>query len=478
MKITAMIRIYCDTNVFSYIEFPTKPEHIQLKEIFDRNKHNLSFFYSLAHIQDKGKATKKEASFVFMEQYVKDNLIHHYDNEDTSFYLATPVTVNDDYKGKIDPLSFFQPVTEDDDEITAMAKRSFQGIFSAINIPVDGSFQSELSEETQNMLSKIATINDNQINLLDLMNKIAAFHNEVMADKLAYKQLRTYLIDNFNKGKLSSENGELDFNEAFKDTDFKKSFVDYVFDITQQYQKKERYTLYDYFLQAYTALDMFGINVEEITKKKKNGFSNMIHDSFHSYYASYCDVLISDDAGLKSKSNILYNLYGRYTTILTIEEAIPVLLGIEKNEEKDAIEFFNKIDIALDSGERVNTGVMYNNTTEIVHIISAHFFMNYFNAILYIPLDNDSNQLSLLKLNTTALSSASYREIGTVANKCVKLFGPDIDGRDIYDKEVDGNEIRTGVWTGRKWTFGPLNIHLKRDPNFNEQLILQIIKTK
>jgi hypothetical protein len=470
-----MIRIYCDTNVFSNIEFPAKPEHEKLRALFDRNKHNFSFFYSLAHVQDKEKATKKDDSFIFMEQYVKDNLIHHYDDkEDTSFYIATPTTLNADYGGKIDPMSFFKPVDEDDDEGTAIAKRLFQSTLSLINFPVDESLQLSITEETRSLLSKMVPIKNNQINLLDLMTTIAAFHNEVIADKFVYKELRAFLIDAFNKGKLQSENGDIGFNEAFRDTDFKKTFIDYVVDITKQYQKKDKYTFYDYYLQAYTALDMFGISIEEISKKKKNGFNNMVHDSFHSYYASYCDILITDDIGLKAKSSLLYNLYGCRTTIITIHDAITILEGIEKDEEQDAADFFERVNVGIKSPERFNTGIMFNDAAEIVHIVPQLLYLNYFNAILFLPFAIDSYQLIFIKHSPIPLSGASYRETGTVVNKCVKLFGPDQNGKDIFDKDTEDNEMRKGIWLGREWNFHNLTIYIKKDPLFDNELTLGI----
>jgi len=114
-----MPRIYLDSNVFSNLRDPKDQAHLLLKDKLETYKHNITLFFSYAHIRDKKNDTsiKKFEDFKFMETLVQDNyLSYHALNQNTSFYLATPKMVFDDEVDEpLDELlKFFEPSDDDD----------------------------------------------------------------------------------------------------------------------------------------------------------------------------------------------------------------------------------------------------------------------------------------------------------------------------------------------------------------------------
>lgn len=85
-----MFRVYFDTNVFSNLESNTLPLYHALNESLNSYKHNLSFFFSPAHIRDKRKADERKIDyFQFMETFVRDNHISYHGLEKyTTHYLG------------------------------------------------------------------------------------------------------------------------------------------------------------------------------------------------------------------------------------------------------------------------------------------------------------------------------------------------------------------------------------------------------
>ena len=76
---------------------------------------------------------------------------------------------------------------------------------------------------------------------------------------------------------------------------------------------------------AYNVLNSFGLD-REINKKAK--FSNTFIDSLHAYYASFCDLLVTNDIGIKNKCSIIYKLFNIKTIVINSLEFSKVEIKI------------------------------------------------------------------------------------------------------------------------------------------------------
>jgi hypothetical protein len=222
-------------------------------------------------------------------------------------------------------------------------------------------------------------------------------------------------------------------------------------------------------MHAYSLLDIMGISKDEI--KKRNGYRNIFNDSMHSYYARYCDCLVTEDKGMIKKSQILYNMFGVQTKILTTKEFIELLPAIGAATEEDAMHFMNKITEDLRTCERSQPTVTEH---EVITIMNARDkYLNFFDQIIQVT--NNSNQcyLFLTHQQWHLLSMPNYREQSAIIARCLRLFGADVhdQGAFVFDEEIA--QIRNDTWKGRHWHFPTYMLYLQHNAAL-EQFCLMI----
>jgi peroxiredoxin family protein len=147
-----------------------------------------------------------------------------------------------------------------------------------IDIPA-GSFQTE-DENQRSLLRKLFPAGENPT-LWNMLEQFTAFSLDMYTHHQTYKDLRSLIDKNYNAGKFTLGNC-FDFNEAFKESVFKKSFLAFVHD-TMQKPANGKIEFYNFYAQCYMCMDIFGISKDKISKK--NGFNNLLNDGLHSYYA-------------------------------------------------------------------------------------------------------------------------------------------------------------------------------------------------
>jgi hypothetical protein len=456
-----MLRIYLDTNVFSNLKSNKTELYQELNELIVQYKSNISFYFSQAHIRDKRNDTsdKKFEDFDFMESLVEDNYIA-YDpiEKHSSSYLTTPGQVHKDDKDdsvKTILNDFWESDEHDTFEIILL-KDALRKMMEMIQVPISIPDFEQLPEEQRGLMEKMLPINKESANLLDWMDQLGNFNEEMFKDNQTYRSLRKMIDEGLNNGKYTTNEGT-DFNEAFKDSLFKKTFEDFVKD-SLHHKDKTQIPFYDFYLQSYNTLDMLGISKDKVNRG--NGFGNMFNDSLHSYFAHYCDVLVSSDKGLRIKSQALYNLYNIDTKILTVEEFIDELKNFGKPTEDNMKDFFDKFTSDYENSERINftkTNTGYHYTLAI-----NNRYLNAFDEILEL-IHDEKRYIFLLKKKTHLLSSFNYREEGMVVNKALQIFGEDTFkiGEFNFKKEV--KEIENNKWKGRYWNFGSINMSLEHN---------------
>lgn len=456
-----MRRIYLDSNVFSNLKSNSTPLYQKLNSLILQYKGNLSFYFSHAHIRDKRNdfTDKKFEDFDFMESFVDDNYIaYHSIKKHSSFYLATPRQVHNDDKEDTIKSIFNDLWKTGEYETPEMieAKSVLKASMETLQIPIEIPNFEQLPIEQRELMGKMLPVNKQFINLLGWMEQLGDFNEEIFKDFETYRSLRKMIDEGLNNGKYTANDGT-EFNEAFKDSVFQKTFNEFVKD-SLYHKDKTQIPYYDFYLQSYSLLDMFGISKDKIDKG--NGYGNMFSDGLHSYYARYCDVLVSSDKGLRKKSKTLYNLYDVNTEIFTVEEFVEQLPLIGKSTETDIKDFFDKLTYDYKEAERID--FTETNTGYYCTLLIKNRYLNAFDEILEL-IHDEKTYLFLLKKNTHWLSSFNYREEGMIVNKAIEIFGEDSfkTGKFNFEKEV--TEIKNNDWKGRYWNYAPIEISLEHN---------------
>ena len=454
-----MIRIYCDTNVFSNLETYRKGElddpkkietYASLKMLMDNNKSSWSYFFSHAHIRDKEKADERKfAYFDFIESYVGSNCIHYFeDSQRPLFFNQPPKAIYDDTDRSFsDLMSLFVSESDEDGDGLNLLRESMKDLLVNQIIKIPDNINNQIPEKYQSSVHQLLPIENASTNVYEVMQRINTFTENVMGDQKLYKDVRSYLFESLHNGSLTNVPSER-FEELFELSIFKKTFYQYVIDSLSQYKDKTQVPYHYFYIQAYILMDMFGISKEKL--KRKNTFNNILNDSFHSYYAQYCDIFITEDEGMRKKSGYLYDLYGTSKTkIMSPIVAVRYLPFLIRNEIKNFNDFVGRINQDLNEGEKKDIGLIYEHgTVSFIHCKSKYF--NYFNGMLLYESDAKSH-VSLVKINDTVLHKSNDYELGMIVNKCISIFGQDGFGVGNFNPDVELVEIQEGVWKGRGW---------------------------
>ncbi len=467
-----MSRIYLDSNIFSNLRNPKDSAHLLLKELLGKNKDNITLFFSPAHIRDKKNDTSemKFEDFRFMESLVHDNyLSYNAINKNSSFYLATPKMVFDDEVDESldELLNFFEPSKEGDKQILAF-KKYLSSALEMSEIQVERTILESGGEKE--MIDKLFNGRDGNPTLLDITKGITTLTKDIITDGLTYKNLRN-LIDNGLGQQLDEiKRDKFGLNDAFKNSFFQKTFVEFIKD-SIHVKDKNRIPYYDFYILSYNVLDMLGISKDKLGKK--NRYGNLLNDALHSYYARYCDVLVTNDKSLREKSSILYHMYGVSTQIVSVEECNELLRDIGTDTDVDRNSFFSKIVYDLQHSER-KLFKHLDNGSEVYRLEEISRYFNFFDVFL-LEISEETNRSILCKSDTSYLSEPNFREMGKIVDRMVRVFGPDSIGRESFDFEREVNSGSDPIH--RTWVFEAVTIQLGQESLTGKFSLVLTVKT-
>jgi len=94
-----------------------------------------------------------------------------------------------------------------------------------------------------------------------------------------------------------------------------QSFIEFIEYGIQFYRDGKNFGLHNRIAAVFELLDMFGY-----WKDKETNTSNYARfwDADHTFFASYCDLFISDDKRTRNKAGVVYDIYNRTTKILHV----------------------------------------------------------------------------------------------------------------------------------------------------------------
>lgn len=465
-----MIGVYFDSQIFRYLKDPERyPEpkrslYKKLKTYIDNNKPHFLYFYSHAHLLDlkNDDSQRKYDDLEFMGSVVQDNLLMLFAKENYPQYLLVkPLDAYKEYMEgdfSVDDLNFKDIFNVDQykeylDEEQYNRLKTSADLLKALTVSdVMPDLGADIPIEQHKALAKFLPINKPSLSYIDYLNQFLKFGEDFQTDTSIYKDLRGMVTTN-KEVKFTIDLSTFDFSMDYQDTHVQKKFLDFV---AEQMGKKD-YNQFDLHYQAYISLDILGVEKESNKRLKTQ---NLLNDAHHSYYAGFCDLVVSDDTQLREKTKILFKLFGVNTRVLTVEEFINELFWINMQIDYREQNFWDKMVGILNNGFVKRILKPYPNRDVFIYN-SSQFFLSYFNEMRQINEGNDSYIVLRHEVKNYYGNSANFKTIQAVTNKSIDLFGLDDVGLGYFNYELETNEVNVGNWGGRTWRRDSIEIILE-----------------
>jgi hypothetical protein len=462
-----MIRVYCDSNIYRYLN-PKHPSYSsELKDVFDSLKGKMLFTFSDAHLDDLKDSQPEfaEADLLRMGEYVDDNyFMHDFVNEKrTGPYLATPLKA---FKGKnynaydkvfenpFDIDKLFEEFSEDD--FTESLKGMLKSFY---NLPVGiwgSGFNATITDpNSKQLFDKFSPNYNSEMTLGEFINDIWPFTKMLFKDKRTVAELRRSIAGYMKPDEYSFEKWGIAFNSKFKDSPVGKTFLEVIESMLTDSQKDDLYQKFNY---AYTMLEIYNITQERTSSgPKKFTLASLNTDALHAWYASFSDYLITNDKGMQVKASIVYNLLGLPTKVLSLQDFInhkTIWLGREETWEQFTQAFSYDLKHSFQLYHRQS--LLQDQT--VTNYKPNHYYFNYFNRYQTIQSD-DSTMCAFYCDRESHANFFLYREIELLVNKLINMLGTDDQNRGRFSMEEkaryeDGDSIR-------QWKKGDINFALR-----------------
>ncbi len=308
------MNIYLDTNCFSRLK-PLEQHNCYLDIIKTHSRTN-DYFFSRAHISDllNDKTDTKYQDLSLISEITKNKYLLKSFPNPIIIYNETPLNA---FNYELSELN--NEIDLSDFENNPMLMTIIESIKDTLSsIDVSKIDLSLLPPETQKYISNILE-QKNGFNFKKLMQNGLSYQAALNTSKAEYKALRSLIMSHkdhfFNDNNVSLQKNDID--TIFESSSFSMDFIAFVNTNITVPVLNEDERRYHQFLGSYNVLNSMGLDSES---NKKAKFRNTFNDSLHAYYASFCDLFITDDQGVIEKSNIIYKVFKTKTEVLTSEK--------------------------------------------------------------------------------------------------------------------------------------------------------------
>lgn len=462
-----MTRVYIDSNVFRYLK---NPNYSKLLENLIEQKEKLIFYYSYAHLSDltRDKTNKKFEDLLFMEQLVDKNYLNlHIEETIVNVQIVSPTEAfnNLDHTPLSEIINFSELFSEmepnecDTPEIID-AKNKMKLIF---NMPIGNLGIPNFNDgiEENNPLNRMLPALDNKSTLMDLIKGMLETFDNLNEDPSIWRGLRNYSIDTLNLKKFNIDINDKNFDAELKDTPLQKSFIEFVEDTFTHNKSLEKQREFNFFINAYSCLNILGLDNE---KNSKVVFSSFQNDAQHAYYAAHCEYLISDDEQLLLKAKVLYNLFGIETKVLNLADFQKNFNEIGGSLDLNIETYYKKLANVINKEELVEIlEIEEQNKKVIIYKLEDKHF-NFFNRLNLIIENKDTPIFIFYSEILNYSKFTSFKEFESITNKIVNILGSDNFGKDKF-KEEDKSDIIENKWRGRIWRSQNESFYLEVEPD-------------
>ncbi len=308
--------IYLDLNIFDRIEKidslegKTKEEYLKLLELI--SNENVDLPYSNAHLNDLYRGWKKNPNFIKshlknIENLTNNLCICQYWGERNIWWHKR--NIHEFFESKKDEFDIFDETLG---EFLDFGLGDKSPIHLTKNIPLPYEWIMKMEKDKFAQIMFPLTIENNT--LYNLFADLYNFQIKLKSDYSFYKMFKAQLSKN-----ISTLKGNKDVvNYIRKSDEQPKHLKTDLFSIIDKYKpkfeiKENDNELYYKIVETFYKYDLEGYKTDA-------NFNNMFDDGLHTFYASHCDVFITNDDRCKYKAEKTYERLNIKTLVIKSDE--------------------------------------------------------------------------------------------------------------------------------------------------------------
>lgn len=269
-----MIKVYLDTNIYSYFREDRNDPNDELISLAKRlktflieRKDKLLCFYSEAHIfdlkKDKSENWKNELKEIQNIAY-NNFLSRDHQSHQTSHQLVTPDIIFPEYTNpeNLEELLNLEQLKD----LPESQKRKIDEI---LDIQIPFNFQETSgNKELDGLILLLFGERKDAYTFRDILNQAPIFLNQLFSNPKSFQGIRKMMLDFLQlKEKWGISLDEEDFMGKLKFTPIGKEFFDFIGDSLSKKKEDPGYD-YDFFTSSYSMLNALGIDFEKNRKVK------------------------------------------------------------------------------------------------------------------------------------------------------------------------------------------------------------------
>lgn len=357
-----MKKIYLDWNVINHLE-----ENPDLYDFIRQNQSHFVFVYSPAHFSDLMKSYSEDGSNRYFEKDLErleticeTQLMRYYDKK-IDIHRCLPREFLEK-EGKNYPVSKYLLHFDELMESLKIDGLDFCDSFfeglkfirldKKVEVPLLGSFS----------------------NAYELLSLSLDFFKKLMTDKKCVNNIRVAGLNGEMDNGISSINN-YNPNEVVNAVNAFLASHGVNFDLERlikKYINKEHQGDENIFFEGlYVSLDLMRYHPD------KRELMNIITDADHAFYGQYCDVLVTDDAKMRLKTEAVYSYLGIDTKIISGKELKKHLCD-ELSKEHDLEPTLEKLFSNQHIPEEYDEDTVYGKWVRL-----EHQFFSFFNKLEY-----------------------------------------------------------------------------------------------
>jgi hypothetical protein len=468
-----MQKVYLDTNAFVDLR---KEEYAGLAKKLLDGKGQVLFFFSAAHIEDlrRDKTEHKSSDLAFIQEFADNNyLAIDLINKGCNVSKAAPQEVFDEAAiSAVPPPPILtassiltlrdHPLLKDHGSLFESIAIMLEKINDMPSTITPSRIYDHASQAAIEYLKRLG-IEDRTYSALEWERIVSSMETLFNGEPELYRSGRRLAIDELGIQKAKASIDSSNFDENLSKSKIGQSFKDVVNAVLAPVRE---IPLFGHFFVEYT-FSYFLLNLLGMDKEKNRSvrFPNVLVDAQHSFYGTNADFVVSSDQGFLSKTKVLYERYGIYTKVMSLDE-FAVSIDLFDDSVLDPLQLFTLILHDLRYGFVVSTYDAIDTGMRVVNGRLTCRLFSYFNSFT-MGLDVESTRVALYKQCGSIRQVQTFREIASVTNKAVAVLGSDLELQGDFSVDEE-SELSAGEWRGRRWLTAGIDTQLCIDTRTGE----------